>query len=199
MEPIVLASGSLRRQDFFRLLGLPFSIMPSRADETLPGGLPPERQAEGIAVRKVEAILASIGQGAPPWIFGADTLIVMDDEAFGKPGTIEEARAMLKKLSGRDHRVVTGMALYNNRTKRISGRSVSSVVRFAELDDFEIEWYLETGEWQGVAGAYRIQGLAACFVSRIEGSFSSIVGLPLREFYEILRQNGYRYGGLPPS
>jgi len=197
MEPIVLASGSLRRQDYFRMLGLPFSIMPSRADEAPPQGMAPTEQAKIIAVRKVEAILSMIDRGSPPWILGADTIISMDGKTFGKPKDRDEAKAMLTMLSGRSHEVVTAMALYNSHTKIIDRTSVTSLVTFADFSADELEWYLETGEWQGVAGGYRIQGLAACFIKRVEGSYSSIVGLPLREFYEMLRSNGYMYGGMP--
>jgi septum formation protein len=91
--------------------------------------------------------------------------------------------------------VVTATALYTGREKTIDCRSVTSAVTFASLAAEEIDWYLNTGEWQGVAGAYQVQGLAACFIERVEGSYSSIVGLPLRAFYVMLRENGYPYGG----
>lgn len=198
MEPIILASGSLRRQDFFRLLGLPFSIMPSRADETPALGLDPRAQAEDIARRKVDAVLAVLESRVPNWILAADTVISVDGEVFGKCADREEARSMLLRLSGRSHQVVTAMALYNGRRKAVDCRSNVSEVLFSALGDEELEWYLDTGEWQGVAGGYRIQGLAACFVKEIRGSYSSVVGLPLHDFYVMLRENGYPYAGLKP-
>jgi septum formation protein len=194
MEPIILASGSLRRQDYFRMLGLPFSIIPTRADESPPNELPALDRAEAIARRKIDYVLKTLENRLPGWILGADTLIVVDGEVFGKPADKEAARAMLQRLSGRSHQVATGMALYVGREKRVAGRSSISEVRFATLSEAEIAWYLDSGEWQGVAGGYRIQGLAGCFVSEIRGSFSSIVGLPMHEFYVMLRKNGYPFG-----
>jgi septum formation protein len=101
---------------------------------------------------------------------------------------------MLRALQGRDHQVITAVALYSGRANTIDCRPVLSDVLFSPLSEDQIEWYLDTGEWQGVAGAYRIQGLGGCFVSGIRGSYSSIVGLPLHEFYVMLRENGYPYG-----
>jgi septum formation protein len=100
---------------------------------------------------------------------------------------------MLRKLQGRSHEVITSVALYNGRKKTTDCRSVVSTVTFAPLSPDEIEWYLNTGEWQEAAGAYKIQGLASCFITGIKGSYSGIVGLPLREFYVMLRDNGYLY------
>ncbi|MDR2103811.1 MAG: Maf family protein [Treponema sp.] len=194
MEPIILASGSLRRQEYFRLLGLPFSIMPSLIDETYEEGLSPREIAEELAVRKVNKILELLKGRTPPWICGADTIISADGEVFGKPKDREDAYRMLGKLQGRDHEVITAVALFNGRDKSVDCRSTVSIVSFAPLQENEIEWYINTGEWQGVAGSYRIQGLADCFVAGIKGSFSAIVGLPLHEFYVMLRDNGYPYG-----
>lgn len=176
------------------MLGLPFSIMPSRVNEAPVPGKNPREHAEDVAVRKVSEIKKVLEGRMPPWILGADTVISMDGLVYGKPEDREFAEKMLRTLSGREHEVVTAMALYNGREKKILTRSCVSAVRFAEMNDNEIEWYLATGEWQGVAGAYRIQGLASCFITEIRGSYSSIVGLPLREFYVMLRENGYPYG-----
>ena len=193
MEPIILASGSIRRHEFFRLLGLPFSIMPSHAKEELVPGIQPRAQAESIARAKVDALLKVIADGNPPWILAADTIIAVDGDIFGKPTDREHAKSMLNRLSGREHEVITALALYNGRKKTVDCRSNVSSVRFCELTDTEIEWYLDSCEWQGVAGSYRIQGIGGCFISEIKGSYSSIVGLPLHEFYVMLRENGYDY------
>jgi septum formation protein len=198
MEPIILASGSLRRQEYFRLLGLPFSIMPAQIDETRRDdrekALSPRGWAEELAARKVDRIRDILSSHLPLWIFGADTLISVDGEIFGKPADREDAREMLTKLQGRSHEVITAMALYNGRAKAVDRQSMASEVSFASLSGEDLDWYLDTGEWQGVAGAYRIQGLASCFVASIKGSYSGIVGLPLREFYVMLKDNGYAYG-----
>ena len=198
MEPIILASGSLRRQEYFRLLGIPFNVMPAQIDETIGSdrgsAVNPRSWAEEMAVRKVDRIIGLLSGSFPGWIFGADTLISVDGEIFGKPSGREDAQVMLKKLLGRSHEGITAMALYNGKKRAVDCRSTVSEVTFAPLTQETIDWYLDTGEWQGVAGAYKIQGLAGCFVANINGSYSGIVGLPLREFYVMLQENGYEYG-----
>ncbi|GHV37709.1 Maf-like protein [Spirochaetia bacterium] len=193
MEPIILASGSLRRQDYFRLLGLPFSIMPPLIDESVDDIRDPQALAEELSLRKVKKIIELLKGRNPPWICGADTIISVDGDVYGKPEDRDDAQRMLQRLQGREHQVITGVALYSGKTETIDCRSVVSAVSFAPLSDTEIEWYLNTGEWQGVAGSYKIQGLAGCFVSGIRGSYSSIVGLPMHEFYVMLKENGYPY------
>lgn len=195
MEPIILASGSLRRQEFFRLLDLPFSIMPALIDENYGDATDPRGIAEDMALKKVNKILDLLKSGMPPWICGADTIITVDGIIFGKPKDRDNAKRMLTALQGRKHDVVTAVALYNGKNRSIDSRTVVSTVTFAPISEGEIEWYLNTGEWQGVAGAYKIQGLASCYISEINGSYSSIVGLPIREFYVMLRESGYPYGG----
>ncbi|GHV74755.1 Maf-like protein [Spirochaetia bacterium] len=194
MEPIILASGSLRRQEYFRLLGLPFSIMPAYIDEGDHENLPPKELAEELAVRKVNAVVDLLTGRLPNWIFGADTLLSVDGEVYGKPADLEDAQRMLNTLQGRSHEVITAMALYSSKAKIIDCRSVVSTVTFAPLSAEDIAWYLDTGEWQGAAGAYKLQGRVGCFVAGINGSYSGIVGLPLHEFYVMLKENGYPYG-----
>ena len=193
MEPIILASESKRRQDFFRLLNLPFTCIPSNVDESFDPAMDPRSAVEELAVRKVKKVLLDL-QNEAPWICGADTLITLDGKFYGKPIDRCDAGNMLRTLQGRTHQVVSGVCLYKGRTKTFDCRSVVSAVTIAPLSDGEIEWYLNSGEWQGAAGSYQIQGLASCFISEIKGSFSSIVGLPIREFYVMLRNNGYPYG-----
>jgi septum formation protein len=195
MEPIILASGSLRRQEYFRLLGLPFSIMPPTIDEEIKTTDTPRSIAETFAVLKVKKVIEQMKNRVPSWICGADTLISLGGHIFGKPKDREDAGRMLSRLQGQDHEVITAVALYNGKEKSIDCRSVLSTVSFASLSEDEIEWYLNTGEWQGAAGAYKIQGLASCFITLVHGSHSSVVGLPMREFYVMLRENGYPYGG----
>jgi septum formation protein len=194
MEPIILASESPRREEFFRLLGLPFTCIPSNIDESFDPSLDPGAVVEELAVKKVKKTLESL-KDPPLWVCGADTIIAMDGKIYGKPLDREDASRMLRAFSGRTHEVTSAIALYNGRAKTIDSRSVTSTVSFAPLTDGEIEWYLNSGEWQGVAGAYKIQGLASCLIAEISGSYSSIVGLPLREFYAMLRDNGYPFGG----
>jgi septum formation protein len=206
MEPIILASGSRRRQEYFKLMGLPFSILPAEVDENLTEQANPQKLTEEIAVRKVLKVIDVMKARLPKWICGADTVIATESKIFGKPANREEAALMLNRLSGKQHKVITAVALYNGLEKKIDCKSVSCTVSFALLSAEEIEWYLDTNEWQGVAGGYRIQGLAACFITGIKGSPSTVAGLPLREFYAMLRSNGYPYGAkaaqeaeFPPS
>jgi septum formation protein len=194
VEPIILASGSLRRQEYFKLLGLPFNIMPARLDETPKPGQTPREYTEDMAVRKINKIIDQLQGRIPRWICGADTVISVDGEIFGKPQDRDEAQVMLEKLQGREHEVSTSVALFSGNTRSIDCQTVQSSVVFAPLSDSEIDWYLTTGEWQGVAGSYKIQGLGGCFVSSIKGSYSAIVGLPMHEFYCMLIKNGYQYG-----
>ncbi|MDR0289878.1 MAG: Maf family protein [Treponema sp.] len=195
MEPIILASGSPRRQEFFRLLALPFVCMPSMIDETPLAGLNPRQATEELALRKTMSVVARLERESPPeWVFGADTVVVLGGEVFGKPGSRDAARAMLERLAGRSHEVITAMALYNGRVKKTDCRSAVAEVRFAPLAAADIEWYLGTGEWEGAAGAYRLQELGAVLIESIKGSPSAVAGLPLRDFYVMLSDNGYSFG-----
>ena len=194
MESIILASGSPRRQEYFKLMGLPFSILPALIDESQVVETDPLKLTAELAVKKVQEVIKIMEGRLPKWICGADTVISMGGKIFGKPADREEAAQMLGGFSGKQHNVTTSTALYNGREGVIDCRSASCSVSFAPLSPAEIEWYLDTNEWQGVAGAYRIQGLASCLITQIKGSPSTVAGLPLHEFYAMLRDNGYPYG-----
>ena len=199
MESIILASGSPRRQEFFRLLGLPFTCIPAAIDETPPEGLGPGQAAGNIALRKVTAVAEKLARNEPVppgsrFIFGADTIVVLEGGIFGKPSDRGAAGQMLGRLAGRRHEVITAMALYNMKEKTTDCRSVSCEVEFAPLTDAEIAWYLDTGEWEGAAGAYRLQEAGGCLIRSVHGSPSAVAGLPLHDFYVMLRDNGYRIG-----
>jgi len=176
------------------MMGLPFNILPAMIDETPAPGVDSLALTKDLAIRKVQKAIEVMKGRLPKWICGADTVIAMDGEIFGKPANRQDAKEMLCRLSGREHEVVTSIALYNGQEGNIDCRSVVCSVSFAPFSEAEIEWYLNTSEWQGVAGGYRIQGLAACFIASIKGSPSAITGLPLRDFYVMLRENGYPYG-----
>jgi septum formation protein len=194
MEPIILASGSRRRQEYFKMLGLPFSILPALIDENPVMYTDPLKLTCELAIKKVEKVIEIMKDRLPKWICGADTVIAAGKKIFGKPENREEAAGMLRKLSNKQHKVVTSVAFYNGETKKIDSCSSCCAVTFAPLREEEINWYLDTNEWQGVAGGYRIQGLAACFITQIKGSPSAVAGLPLQEFYVMLKANGYPYG-----
>ena len=176
-------------------MGLPFSSMPSNVDESYDPALEPKKITEELAIRKVKKILLDFKDKKPLWVCGADTLIALDGEIYGKPLNRDDAARMIHAFKGKTHEVISAVALYNGKKDAIDCRSSVSTVTFSPLSDGEVEWYLDSGEWEGAAGAYKIQGLASCLISGMNGSYSSIVGLPLREFYVMLRDNGYSYGG----
>ena len=188
-----MASGSERRREFFKLLGLPFTCVSPSVDESFDPSWEPRSVAEGLALRKARKISEISGNENAPWILGADTIVALEGEIFGKPQDRTDAGRMLTALQGRNHEVITAIALFMGKTKTFDLRSVKSEVSFAALSGAEMEWYLDSGEWKDAAGAYKIQGLASCFINSISGSYSSIVGLPLREFYVMLRDNKYPF------
>jgi septum formation protein len=166
-------------------------------DETQQEGVEPRHFAEDMALQKALTIAGKTDgdkETAIQWVFGADTIVVLDGKIFGKPTDRTDARRMLCAFSGKKHEVITAMALCNRRTGKNDCRSVTSEVEFAPLTETEIEWYLDTGEWQGAAGAYQMQGLAGCLIKAIHGSPSCVAGLPLHDFYVMMRDTGYRFG-----
>jgi septum formation protein len=181
--PIVLASSSPRRRELLALLGLSFEVSPANIDESWRNGEPPAAHAERLAREKSEA-------GARPGVavVGADTIVVVDGAILGKPADAAEARVMLRRLSGREHEVFTGVAV------GYEGRMASGVerttVRFRSLDDATIAAYVETGEPMDKAGAYGIQGVGAMLVRSISGSYTNVVGLPLSETVDLLTRAG---------
>lgn len=192
MEPIILASSSPRRQEILTKLGIPFQVIIPEIDETIPGDLEPEVVAERFATKKVDAVMRTIPTGQViPWILGADTIIALDGKMYGKPENQDQATEFLKDFSGKEQTVVSAIALFNGKLNYLSTRINKTKVHFSKMSDQEIEWYVNTGEWHGAAGGYRIQGMASCFIEHIEGSYSSIIGLPIFEFYDILKEQGY--------
>ena len=192
MEPIILASASPRRQQILKMLNIPFIAMPADISEVAPPEIEIEKASEYIAEKKVQATIDGLPEGnETPWILGADTSIIFEDQIYGKPANQDEAFDFIKKFQGKKHLVTTGIALYNGRKRSITCRISKNIVHFNSISDEEIEWYISTGEWHGAAGAYRIQGFASCFISKIEGTESSIMGLPLFELYDMLKEQGY--------
>lgn len=192
MEPIILASSSPRRQDILKMLNIPFQVILPNIDETMTSGVEVEDVPELLAREKVSAVIHSLpSQQEIQWILGADTVIVKDNKIYGKPQDADEAEAFLKEFQGTDHTVITAIVLYNGKTKTTTSKVAKTKVTFKPMTDDEIQWYLETGEWHGAAGGYRIQSLASIFVSKIEGTQSCVTGLPIYELYDILREQNY--------
>jgi nucleoside triphosphate pyrophosphatase len=191
--PIVLASASPRRLQLLELLGLRPEVLPANIDETWSDGEPPAAHAARLAREKAAAVDRP---GAA--VVGADTVVVVDGALLGKPADRAEARAMLRRLAGREHEVYTGVAA------RYAGREASgcerTTVRFRALDDATIAAYVETGEPMDKAGAYGIQGYGAVLVERIEGDYFTVMGLGLGLLVELLGRVGlaYRFGVVTP-
>ncbi|MCG8910643.1 MULTISPECIES: Maf family protein [unclassified Pseudomonas] len=184
MAQLYLASSSPRRRELLTQIGLPFHIVPASIDETPESGESAQAYVERLARSKALAGLNFLAQRADVCVLGADTAVVLDGRILGKPVDREDALAMLQALSGREHEVLTAVAVADR--DRCEARVVSSRVTFREVSVEEAERYWETGEPQDKAGGYAIQGLAAVFVSRVEGSYSAVVGLPLCETSALL-------------
>ncbi|WP_022729998.1 Maf family protein [Fodinicurvata sediminis] len=185
----ILASASPRRRDLLRQIGLPPDVIdPADLDETpLKGELPPA-YARRIARDKAEAVAAR-QQGA--YVLAADTVVALGRRILPKPADMATARSCLEKLSGRRHRVLGGITLVRP-DGTLSERLVTTAVRFKRLDEIEIQAYLDSGEWDGKAGGYAIQGFAAAFIPWINGSYDNVVGLAVDQVWNLLRGAGYR-------
>ncbi len=182
--PLILASASPRRQALLRLLGIRFEIIPSKTDESFLPGEKPEEHVIRLAEEKAKQVA---GQHRDRWVLAADTVVEIDGKVLGKPRDHREAEEMLQNLSQREHRVLTGYCIlkFPSFEKR-EGRVISRV-QFKALSPEEIRWYLNTGEPFDKAGAYAIQGKAAFMVREVHGSYTNVVGLPLCEIVEALR------------
>lgn len=186
MTELILASSSPRRADLLRQLGLSFSVIVPSVDETLKRSESSHDFVERLAKEKNTEIQNRLDSNK--LVLSADTVVVYQNRILGKPKSKAEGLSMLKLLSEQMHTVVTGVALTTKTQEKFF--FVETKVKFRRLSDHEIHSYWMTGEPKDKAGAYGIQGLGALFVSRIEGSYSNVVGLPLMETGEILKQLG---------
>ena len=185
-ETIVLASASPRRQELLRQIGCTFRVVVSDAEELSGDSISPDRLAEENARRKAKDVAAKESGNVP--VLGADTVVAVDGMILGKPKDAADAARMLRLLSGRQHFVYTGIALaYKG---EVYGDVVRTEVWVDELSEKEIDAYIATGEPMDMAGAYAVQGIAAKFIPRIDGSFSNVVGLPLHAVKELARKAG---------
>jgi len=186
---IVLASASPRRRELLAQLGLDIAVVPSRAEELLQVGETPSQHAERLSRDKAHEVASRSGQ-AGRWFIGSDTIVVLDDSILGKPCDAADAKKMLSRLSGREHCVISGYAVFDRKTGRTACGTVTTRVFFKSLTAREIEGYIATGEPFDKAGSYAIQGVGAFMVPRIEGSYSNVVGLPLCEVMAALEDLG---------
>lgn len=191
---IYLASASPRRRELLAQVGLAFEVIPSNIVELSRAGEPPADYVRRVALDKARFVAGLVRERSLPThpVLGADTEVVLDGAILGKPLDRTDGVAMLRGLAGRSHTVLTGIALVHQ-DGEYSALSESQVT-FARLTDEEIERYWKTGEPADKAGGYAIQGRGAAFITRIEGSYSGVVGLPLYELGELLKRAG---GSLP--
>lgn len=182
---LILASASPRRKELLGKLGVPFEVIVSDCDETLPEGIPSEEAAELLAVRKAAAVAKMHPDDV---VIGADTTVLLDDVILGKPHDRAECCEMLHLLSGRQHKVVTGVAVFwDGHTASFSDETL---VQFYPLTETEISAYADSGEPYDKAGAYGIQGQGALLVAGISGDYSNVVGLPVARLARQLRSFG---------
>jgi septum formation protein len=185
---IYLASASPRRRELLQQLGVRFEVLAQNVPEVRRAGESPEAFAERLAREKAQAGWAQLAEAQRLPVLGADTIVVVDEQVLGKPANRDEALAMLALLSGRTHRVLSAVALIGQ--DKVRSRVCESRVTFRVIDVQERAAYWASGEPADKAGGYAIQGLGALFVERLEGSYSGVMGLPLFETGELLREHG---------
>lgn len=181
----VLASKSPRRKELLKNIGLNAEIMPANVDEGVFSELPPEKMVTELAMLKATDVARSFGKET--FVIGADTVVSLDGEVFGKPENKEDAKRMLLKLSGKSHQVYTGYCVVNCHDGVSVAKCEKTVVTFRTLDEKEIDAYIETGEPMDKAGAYGIQQRGSKFVEKIEGDYFNVVGLPVCALVKMLK------------
>jgi septum formation protein len=181
-DKYILASKSPRRVDLLKLLDIEFEIIPANINEVIKEGLSFEEVVEDIALQKAKYIANRHPEST---VIGFDTLVIVDNIALGKPKDKEEAKHMLKRLSGRVHKVITGCAVVKGDYYKTIHNKAD--VEFYKMTDSEIKEYVNTGEPFDKAGAYGIQGYAARYIKKINGDFYSVMGVPLSKLYRLLR------------
>lgn len=187
---LYLASASPRRKELLESVGIPFCVVPQNFDETIQGACSPEIYVRNLSEGKARA--AVLPDNAR-WVCGVDTIVYFDGEILGKPGNREEAEYNILRLSGNTHEVYSGVTLLDlENGVKYQGESVT-FVKFCNLEKRFIDFYLDNRLFDGYAGGYAIQGIFACVVEKIEGSYSNVVGLPLELLYRLLRQSGFRF------
>jgi len=191
---LVLASASPRRHELLQNAGIPFVVRPANVPEVPQEGEQPESFVERMAREKA---LAVSRQSSDEFVLGADTIVVIDAQILGKPRDVSDAARMLRLLSGRTHRVITGICLIgpdlrskNPKAVFEDTRSQTTLVRMRVLGDDDVRDYVSTAEPMDKAGAYAIQGIASRWISGIEGDYFNVVGLPVAVVYEMLREHG---------
>lgn len=187
---LYLASASPRRKELLESIGVSFRVVSQDFDENSQDVVAPENYVRNLSEGKARA--AKLPDDAR-WVCGVDTVVYFNGEILGKPKSREEAEQNILRLSGQWHKVYSGVTLLDLENKvKYQGESVTNV-KFCELERQFIDFYLDNRLFDGYAGGYAIQGVFACVVEKIEGSYSNVVGLPLELLYRLLRQSGFRF------
>jgi septum formation protein len=187
----VLASGSPRRREILQQLGVRFRVEVSGIDERMLPGETPAEQVQRLARDKGLEVRARLSDSDDrPCILSADTIVLLDDEVYGKPADDEDALRMLRRLSGRTHQVLTGLALCDVAGSFAEVSVFTTAVTFRELPEVTMRGYVASGEARDKAGSYAIQGLGAGLVRAISGSYTNVVGMPAVETLELLGRSG---------
>lgn len=187
--PIILASASPRRREILTNLGLSFQIQASQVEEKFLEDMEPGVLAQETALAKARDVAKNFNSGL---VIGADTIVVLNDQILGKPASVEEAQAMLQALNGKEHLVISGLAVVDVQEQEETAIHEITKVWFRQLDDEEIQNYVATGEPMDKAGAYGIQDKGSLLVAKIEGCYFNVVGLPLSRLYLLLKQKGIK-------
>ena len=182
LDRIILASASPRRAELLRAAGIDFDVRPADIDEAIRPGEAPGDYVSRLAEAKARAVHERDGNQT---VLAADTAVVVDGRILGKPMDEADAKRMLRMIGGRTHEVLTAVSIFHP-GEIVDTRMDTTTVEFAELSDADIEWYVSSGEPMDKAGAYAVQGLASRFVTRVEGSYSNVVGLPIALVYQML-------------
>jgi len=187
LPKLILASASPRRAEILRTVGWPFEACPVDIDEARHPDESATIYVERLAQEKAQA---SVVRRPGVVTVGADTIVVVDDEILGKPRDEDDARRMLRRLGGRWHQVLTGLALIAGASSECRVAHETTDVKFAAMREDEIDWYISSGEPLDKAGAYAIQGLGSRFIEEIRGDYLNVVGLPVRLLYELVTESG---------
>ncbi|CAB5169619.1 Septum formation protein Maf [Olavius algarvensis associated proteobacterium Delta 3] len=180
---LILASQSPRRKYLLEQAGLKFEVIPSDFNENSVSLSDPDTYVTELAEGKAASVAGNYPES---WVIGADTIVWSQGKVLGKPGSEDDARNMLRRLSGRTHQVYTGYAFVCSSRGRTESKAVRTDVLFKKLSDTEIDWYVHTGEPFDKAGAYAIQGIGTFLIRSITGSYTNVVGLPVCEVIEFL-------------
>jgi septum formation protein len=192
---LVLASASPRRRELLTDAGVPHEVMPADIDEQERPGETPVRLTKRLAQEKALAVARRLGREPRRIVLGADTIVVLDDEIYTKPRDAEHALQLLLSLTGRTHRVVTAVAIVDSEHLQVLDQAVESRVTMRQASEAELRRYVASGEPLDKAGAYAIQGDGADLVSKLEGSLSNVIGLPIDETLALLSRAGHDLRG----